>query len=285
MRLAFTSDIHIDLNGPTALDALVAHLTSLQADVVLIAGDIATGPTTWLKTLLALRPTAPELLVVAGNHDVWSGKEAQAKGITAWTWLDKLLPALCTEVGAHLLDAGPVTLGRVGFAGSLGWYDLTLREHLLDAPLAAYRTGEWGGMRWNDHQYAFFPGDDGEALLCEDVAERLRERLRTHLAQLDANRLVVATHTLAFAEQVYSKQHPGWRFANAFMGSLKLGEIIRADRRVQLAIAGHTHIPSDHRLGPLRAVVSPLGYKREWRADNVVDAVKRAVTVVDLPGS
>lgn len=286
MRLAFTSDIHIDLNGPTALDALAEHLTTLSADVVLIAGDIATGPTTWLKTLLELRKTAPELLIVAGNHDVWTSPEAQKKGITSWAWLDKLLPALCEEAGARLLDAGPVTLGRVGFAGSLGWYDLTMREHLLDAPMEAYRTGQWSGMRWMDHVYAHFPREDGTPMLAEDVSDALRERLRGHLDALDAPRLVVATHTLAFREQVFMKQHPGWRFANAFMGSLRLGELVRADRRVALAIAGHTHIPSDHRLSStLRAVVSPLGYKREWRADNVRDAVARAVTVVDLPGS
>lgn len=285
MRIAFTSDIHIDLNGPSALDALASHLASLSADVVLISGDVATGATTWLKTLLALRPTAPELLMVAGNHDVWSSLDAQAKGVHAWTWLDKLLPALCTEAGAKLLDVGPVTLGNVGFAGSLGWYDLTMREHLLDAPMEAYRSGEWSGMRWNDHRFAWFPDDKGVALLPEDVCARLRERLAGHMASLTTSRLVVATHTLQFAEQVFQKSHPGWRFANAFMGSLKLGELVRSDPRVVLSIAGHTHLPSDLRFGRLRAVVSPLGYQKEWKAPNVKEAVAKAVTVVDLPGS
>lgn len=203
-------------------------------------------------------------------------------GLHAWTKLDKLIPALCVEAGAHFLDAGPITIGNVGFAGNLGWYDLSLREHLLGAPMEAYRIGEWGGMRWNDHRFAFWPGEDGNALPCEVVAERLRGRFAAHLSSLRAPQIVVATHMLAFQSQVYSKPHPGWRFANAFMGSLALGDIIRANPRVVLAIAGHTHVPSDQRIGSLRAVVSPLGYKREWRADNVVDAARRALTVVEL---
>lgn len=285
MRLAFTSDIHIDLNGPQALEALTNHLQTLSADVVLIAGDIATGATTWLETLLALKTTAPEILVVAGNHDIWTAPAARSKGINGWTWLDKLLPALCTEAGVKLLDAAPVTLGNLGFAGTLGWYDLSLREHLLDVPMEAYRKGEWSGMKWMDHVYASFPDAEGKETLCEVLCETLRGRLADHLSALSTPRVVVATHTLCFKQQIFSKQHPGWRFANAFMGSNRLGDQIRADSRVVLSISGHTHIGSDLRIGNLRAIVSPLGYKREWKADNVKDAVAKAVTVVDLPGN
>ncbi len=282
MRLAITSDIHIDLNGHAVLDALCARVRAVQPDVLIVAGDIATGATTFLSTLLALRPCAPELLVVAGNHDVWTSPGARSQGIDSWAWLDKLLPALCVEAGAHLLDAGPVVLGKVGFAGSLGWYDLTMREHLLDVPPDAYATGRFGGLMWNDHRFAFFDDGAGRALACDVVAERLRARLLDHLAALDCSRVVVATHTLAFERQVFRKERDAWRFVNAFMGSLRTGELIAADRRIELAIAGHTHIPSDQRIGRVRALVSPLGYKKEWRAPDVVGAVEKALAVVDL---
>lgn len=281
MRLAFTSDIHTDLNGPNVLDALATRVRAIAPDVLIIAGDIATGATTYLKTLLALKAVAPRLLVVAGNHDVWTAPEALAKGIDSWARLDKLLPALCKEVGAELLDAGPVEIDGIGFAGSLGWYDLTTREHVLDAPMEAYRTGVWGGLRWTDHTYAIWNGPNGPMAM-EEVAAILRERLAAHMAQLTTRRVVVVTHTLPFTEQIHRKEHPGWRFVNAFMGSLPLGELIRSDPRVVLAVAGHTHLASDVRIGRLRAVVTPLGYSKEWRGSTPEAAVAAAVKVIDL---
>lgn len=282
MRLAFTSDIHIDLNGPAVLEALAARVRAVSPDALLVAGDIATGAVTYLQTLLALRAEVPAMFVVAGNHDVWSAPEAVAAGIDAWARLDRILPALCVEAKVHCLDVAPAVLDGIGFAGSLGWYDLTTREHLLDAPMEAYRLGQWEGLRWTDHQYAVWNGPDGARMSMEEVAGALRARLSTHLAQLNAQRIVVATHTLPFAGQIHRKNHPGWRFANAFMGSLPLGELIRSDPRVVLAIAGHTHMGSDLRLGRLRAMVSPLGYRREWHGVTPHEAVAHALAVVEI---
>ena len=282
MRLAFTSDIHIDINGPAVLDALVARVRSVAPDVLLIAGDIATGAATYLKTLLALRAVTPRLLVVAGNHDVWTAPEALAQGVDSWARLDKLLPALCREADVQLLDAGPQEIDGVGFVGTLGWYDLTTREHVLEAPIEAYRAGEWGGLRWTDHTYAVWRDADGAAMEMEEVARILRERLAAHLRAVTSRRIVVATHTLPFGEQIHRKAHPGWRFANAFMGSLPMGDVVRGDPRVVLAIAGHTHIGSDLRIGRLRAVVSPLGYTREWKGTTPAEAVMNALKVIEV---
>lgn len=281
MRLAVTSDIHVDLNGPSILDALCARVRDVDPDVLIVAGDIATGAVTYLRTLLALKAVAPEVVVVAGNHDVWTAPEALAKGVDSWARLDRILPALCLEAGVHDLDAGPVILGGIGFAGTLGWYDLSTRDHALDVSPDAYRTGVFGGLRWTDHEYAVFQHDE-RRMGMEEVTSLLRARLATHLASLDVPRIVAVTHTLPFAAQLHQKTHPGWRFVNAFLGSLPLGQLIAADPRVTLAVAGHTHLGSDLQLGGLRALVSPLGYKKEWGGRSTEEAVSRALVTVDL---
>jgi hypothetical protein len=51
---------------------------------------------------------------------------------------------------------------------------------------------------------------------------------------------------------------------------------------VVLAVAGHTHLASDVRIGRLRAVVTPLGYSKEWRGSTPEAAVAAAVKVIDL---
>jgi predicted phosphodiesterase len=276
MRLALTSDIHVDNNGRDVLSALVERVRALAPDVLVVAGDVATGPVTYLETMLALRASAPEVVVVAGNHDVWSSPAQVAAGVDAWARLDQILPALCREADVRYLDAGPIEIGGVGFAGTLGWYDLSMRDLDLEVPDAAYATGQFGGVRWVDHQLAVW------GVSADEVCRRLRARLADQLAALPSERIVVVTHTLPFLEQLHRPSLPVWRFIKAFLGSVALGEVVRGDPRVALAIAGHTHLPSDVIVGGVRAVVSPLGYKREWRGASAEEAVARAVRLVEI---
>ncbi len=282
MRLAVTSDIHIDKNGPGALAALAARVRTLEPDVLVLAGDVATSPTTLLETFLALRAAAPRVVYVAGNHDVWSHPEQVARGQHAWWRLDELLPALCREAGVDCLDAAGVEIDGVGFVGTLGWYDLSMKDEALGAPDEAYTRGEFHGLKWMDHVYAVFPGEDGRPMAPWAVADRLRSRLQAQLRACVAPRVVALTHMVAFDEQLHHKPHPGWRFCQAFIGHRGLGDVLRADPRVCLAVAGHTHTPSDLRFGGLRAVVSPLGYRGEWLGRPTEEAVAAAVALVEV---
>jgi predicted MPP superfamily phosphohydrolase len=281
MRLAITSDIHTDINGPEVLSALVSRVKMLAPEVLVVAGDVATDPVIWAETMVALKEVAPRVVVVAGNHDIWTSPQAVEKGVDSWAKLDTLLPALAKELQIDLLDAGPVVIGNVGFVGTMGWYDLSTREHLLDVPESVYREGIMGGMRWMDHVRAVWL-DKGRKQELEEVAGILLNRLDQQFKEIQAAKLVAITHVLAFAGQIHTKDHPGWKFVNAFIGSLALGERIRKDPRVVLAIAGHTHLHSDLRIGHFRALVTPLGYKREWLGASPEAAVARSLKLVEV---
>jgi predicted phosphodiesterase len=281
VRLAVTSDIHVDKNGRPALEALVERARELSPDVLAIAGDVATGATTWLSTMTALRAVVPRVVCVSGNHDAWCAPAALAAGIDSWARVDKLLPALAAEAGVDDLDAGPVVIDGVGFAGTLGWFDFSTADPDLGLPVEAYREGAHGGMQWMDQRLAHFR-EDGRRMLDEVVAQRLRDRLRLQLSTLATPRVVAVTHMLPFAAQVERRASATWRFCNAYMGHLALGELLRADARVVVSIAGHTHRPSDLHIGALRAVVSPLGYRGEWGGRSDREAVAAAMTVVEI---
>ncbi len=282
MRLVATSDLHIDKNGPEVLAYLRARVAELAPDVLVVAGDVATSPTVLLQTFLALRSVVPRVLYLAGNHDVWGHPTLHARGQTAWWRLDQLLPALCAESGVDNLDAGPQEIDGIGFVGTLGWYDLSTKDEALGAPDEAYASGEYAGMKWMDHVYAIFPGPDGQPLPCQAVAAVLRERLAAQLAATTAPRIVGVTHMVPFAEQLHQKDHPGWRFCQAFIGHRGLGDVLAGDSRVELSIAGHTHRRSDLRIRGLRALCSPLGYRREWNGMTDAEAVAAAVTLIEL---
>lgn len=281
MRIAATSDVHIDRNGPDTLAALVARVAALAPDVLIVAGDIATPVDTLTGALAALRPCAREVVWVSGNHDVWVSAAAQAAGWTADRRLHDVLPAVAQAVGAPLLDVAPVVVDGVAFVGTMGWYDFSFRDRELDAPEAAYRGGSWEGVRWMDTQLApFFV--DGVRQEPEAVAGRFVELLRARLAAVDVDRIVAVTHFLPFRVQAWRSPNPIWRFVNAFMGCEALGRTLLADPRVEVVVSGHTHVPSDRVVDGVRAVVSPLGYRREWRESTVDEAAGRAVTLIEL---
>ncbi len=282
MRIFATSDIHLDKNGPEVLDELVRQARAASPDVLVLAGDVATSPTQLLEAFLALRPCAAEMVYVAGNHDVWNHPDRASLGQHAWWRLDQLLPAMCTEAGVRCLDNAPFLLGDIGFVGTLGWYDLSMRDPELDVPEGAYERGEFGGLRWMDHVYAVFPDEFGRRMSALAVAERLRARLAGQLSSCGAPRIVGVTHMVPFQEQLLRKPHPGWRFCQAFIGHAGLGELFRADPRVELTLAGHTHHGSDLQLGRLRAVCAPLGYRGEWSGQTAAEAVARTTKVIDL---
>jgi hypothetical protein len=282
VRIALTSDIHVDMAGPAVTEALCAQLRRLVPDVAIVAGDVATPVPMWRETMEALRACVPRLVVVAGNHDVWRTPEEAEAQVGSWDKLDRYLPEAARAAGVDLLDAGPVEIDGVGFVGTMGWFDYSTRDPLLDADLEAYRTGRWRGLRWNDHRHAAWRRPDGTPQQDGEVAAVLRDRLRAQLRDTRARRVVAVTHVLPFAEQVVQRPLEGWQYANAFMGCLGLGEVLRGAPRLVLAVAGHTHRGSDLRIGRLRARVSPLGHPREWRGDTPSEAVANAVSVLDV---
>jgi hypothetical protein len=265
----------------------VSTIRALAPDVLIVAGDIATGPTSFLQTALALRPCAAHVLFLAGNHDVWSHPEAVAMGVDAWAKLDRLIPALCKEAGVHYLESSPVVIDGVGFVGTLGWYDHSMRDTSLDAPEEAYVTGRWAGMQWMDPIYAVFRDETGGRLAPEAVAAILRERLVQQLTTINADKLVACTHHVQFASQLLRRASPGWQFCQSFIGHAALGAAILGDPRVVLSVCGHTHHGSDQILArpegpPLRAVVSPLGYLGEWGGEPTERIVPRRVALAEV---
>jgi hypothetical protein len=100
-----------------------------------------------------------------------------------------------------------------------------------------------------------------------EVARRMEADLEADLAVVEARpdirAVVVATHHLAFEEAVLRSETLPWEFFNAFMGSVRLGEVIRGGRRVTHAVYGHTHRGRAFSFPGLSVHGTPLGYPRE----------------------
>ena len=72
MRVAFTSDLHIDITAQNRklLPYLAEEIERLSPDALVLAGDIANTLSDWDVALQAFQPLAIMKFIVPGNHDI-----------------------------------------------------------------------------------------------------------------------------------------------------------------------------------------------------------------------
>lgn len=292
MRLAFVSDLHVDYRLEVA--GLVARaVRSLDADALLVAGDICPRLGRLASTLRLLCENVKDVLFVAGNHDLWSvtgdtsgplGKiyDSRARYL-------KVLPELTQKAGAIYLGLAPYVLEDIAFVGVTGWYDYSLRSSTLDeiVPMSSYRAKRFRGIEWMDGRYMNWPDDSGNTVSDSELSSFMTRKLGEQLDLLKQHtgRVVVTTHMLTHKELARPTGDLRHDFSLAYSGSDELGRIIDAHPGVCLLVSGHLHkktsITLVGRHGPYRCEVSPVGYPKEY-AGQIEAHVRKCVGCVDL---
>jgi predicted phosphohydrolase len=252
VRVGLVSDLHVD-HHPEVTGMIGAQAARLGVDALVVAGDLSSKLSTIAGVLAELRALVPTVVYVPGNHDLWADDSRRR-------YLEEL-PAVVARAGVAYLPDGPVVLRDLALVGQTGWYDYSLADPTLDIPGEAYRAGRFGKLAWSDKRFVHWEGLD-EAGLTAWMAERLAADLA---ALADGTRTLVVTHLLPFPEMVVRRPVP-WGFVGGFLGSTRLGDVIRAARArldVVRAWCGHTHFRVSVEVDGLRCETSPIGYPKE----------------------
>lgn len=251
MKMFFASDLHyrVRSEGDAAVRALANHLRAPNADkddVLVLVGDLATDDEALRDCLRLFAGFPGRKCAVAGNHDVWV-----ENGESSWTRYRRL-SAIFRAQGFHPLEDEPLVIGGLGLAGSMGWYDYSFRDEEIGIPLYSYSKKTFPGAEgplWNDANLVHWGMPD------EDMARWQAERLERHLGMLwRCDEKIVAIHHVPTKRLLF---HPRWilpretRFANAFLGSERFGEIAVL-HRASLVVNGHIHMAGDKRIGGTR---------------------------------
>lgn len=237
MRLHVLSDLHLEQGepGPGPVDA----------DVVVLAGDISTGTrgVDWAREQARGRP----VVYVAGNHEFY-GHE---------------LPGLIGEIRraadgstVHVLENDEVMIDGIRFLGCTLWSDFAFdgperREESMR--LCERVVNDFGVIR-------FGPGD--RALAARDTrAIHLASRrwLEDRLAQPHDGPTVVVTHHAPLI-----RTRPSSPYMRALAGAFAsdVTDLMGADRAA-LWVFGHTHRVADLDVRGTRVVSNPRGYRHE----------------------
>jgi len=288
MKIAFISDLHVDssLKNLTLLDYLLERLALLTPDTFIIAGDIAANPQLFEQTLQKFSPLTCHKLLVAGNHDIWiDSEESVHHGIHSGIKYREIIPRICERNNFIYLGLEPCVIQGIGFAGTIGWYDYTLRNKKYDSMFSmdTYRNKQYQDkFTWNDLYFAhWMDAHTNIRKSDEEVAHEMESSLKNQLQSLTqkgVTTIVVVTHHVPFSTMVFYPNTLPFDFFSAYMGSEGLGEVILTERTVTHVICGHSHIKSSLTIGTAQAMKSPVGYTLEWRGKNVAKIVEERLT-------
>lgn len=235
-----TSDLHYGHGsvGDKATRALARALERRdRRDVLILAGDLATGDDELRACLALFREFSGHKFALPGNHDVWTETGDSNDRLARVT-------AIFREAGFHPLAEEPRIVNGIGFAGCMGWYDYSFRDESLGFPIEAYRAKRYPRdprHLWADVDYVHWGRTDEEVTIEE--ARALESQL-DRLTRAGVQEIVVATHFVPTMRLLF---HPRklvpelWRFLNAYLGSTRFEEVVRRYSRVHLAVCGHIH--------------------------------------------
>jgi putative phosphoesterase len=257
MKIAVTADLHWGLraDGDRSTRKIAREILASGADVLALAGDTADFFDNRFLDVLGLfwNFRGPRLLV-AGNHDLWR-REGDS-----FEFLTNGLAEICRKTGFHYLEEAPFVLGKVGFVGSVGWYDYSYRDKSLRINEVCYREKTLPGVvEWNDRNYIRWDLDD------VIFTNYTLKKLECHLKEIDGQveKIVAITHHVPFFELLEIRDDTSWAFTTAFMGSRKLGELFLRHKKVKYSFCGHSHIPKQVKVGRIKAINVGSDYKEK----------------------
>lgn len=246
MRLAVTADLHWGHHprGDDATRELARKVAELQPEVFAIGGDVGTGDEfSWCLELF--RGIAPILLVVPGNHDLWTGDAAAA----SLELYEERLPALAAEQGFQYLDHRPYLApeGRLAVVGTMNWYDYSFADPTLEREFPhvreMYTEKRFPQGHHNDGRFVCLGMSDWA--FTSRIVERFAAQLRALPASVDA--IITLQHHPPVRPLFYptALQTDDQKFWLAYTGNRRMQRLVLDDPRIRWVICGHTHAACD----------------------------------------
>lgn len=251
MNIGFISDLHIDTNKqyvPDILNTFTKVCKQLNLDLVVIAGDISSSAADTIKFVNKVNQRNDlKVFFVPGNHDIYSKKDSFAKY--------KLL----SDSQFCIVDK-PIFVGeQYAILGDLGWYDYTLSPLSLSNEQFEQKT--YGGIYTSDKTYINVGMTD------PDFTQYFLDKIEKQLQGVQNKKTIFVSHMLPFKELVILKSDNCWNYFSGFMGSSKIGELLKK-YNVELSICGHTHIRQHWITSSVEMFSCPLGLPYEWEVEN-----------------
>ena len=243
MKIHILSDLHVEF-APY-------HLEVLDADVIVLAGDIDVGMESvyWAKELI--NQTKAHIIFVAGNHEFYR------ENITK---LRVEMNSFCQQAHLegqqqrlHYLENSSVNIDGVRFLGATLWTDFLLFGEPLRKECMLHGEQSLNDFRLIDVDDGWkFTAKDSIALFNES-AKWLQDELKH--SSFDG-KTVVITHHLPSARSVAE------RYKKNLLSACFASNLDHLMGYAELWVHGHTHDPFDYISNGTRVICNPRGYSK-----------------------
>jgi len=211
--------------------------------VLCVLGDNGDGTLAGFgKALDAWASLFPESrkLVIAGNHDMYSGKNDAYTSSEAFY---RELPAMANEREWEWLDYDSYysKIGNVAIVGSIAWYDYSSAVGYMPSEYFAKNKKKFVA----DGKYITADIDDKK--FSADRLNHLRTALRQSDQDASVEDVIVVTHVPIVEPQFDRK--PDWELSNAYFGNVTTGMEVITYPKVRQIVSGHTHSPKSRTMG------------------------------------
>ena len=288
IKLVFTSDLHI--NGPCYSDILfnsfMNTIRERNIDALVLGGDIADGRGALSTALKCIKskylPDVP-VLVVPGNHDLWSS--SWKHGLTSDSIFYEEFPKVCIDSGCVCLETDNFKLGSWLIAGSVMWYDYSSK---LVGPSEIRLLPD----KFYEHNKYLYTVDGRRMKLSKSDVEFSDELLCSICSRIDVGledptikNLAVVTHVPMFEEATVWKDH-SWNLGSQYFYNLTAGSRLLQYDSLKLVMSGHTHfgVENEDRGFPCLVCYADYGeldgFELELSEDGVV-AYSRLCPIVE----
>ena len=256
MRVAITADIHYAVgNNQRIVRNFAKKIIRTKADVLVLVGDtFAFNQKLLVECLKLFDQFEGVKLFVAGNHDLWTHRS------NSLNIYEKVLPRIVRQCGFHYLDQKPFVKNKVGFVGSIGWYDYSFKDPVKPIPLNYYVHKNWPGVvSWNDGLYVHLGMNDSA------FTKKVNRKLKRHLAlaSKQVRTIICAVHHVPFRQLLRTNHTSTDNFLTAFSGSEETGKIIRSFPKVTYVFCGHTHQKKKAKINGITAINIGSDYLRK----------------------
>jgi putative phosphoesterase len=270
MRIAFSSDNHLDINRvevSAVLTAQASFLSKQRIDYYVNTGDTFNDfakTRAFYTALQAKVGTQTHIRYLAGNHDM-------LRGVT-YAELEQNADPLYLHNKMEVLGPDAVLIGHNG------WYDYSFAP----AQLTTTQLQHWKRGFWVDGVIQQ-PMNDQErfALALEQTAKMLTAAA--------GRRVFYATHfvpDIRFLDQRMLQNQKVGQYAAAFLGGRGMGNLLSQYPRVTAAF-GHLHHRDGQRLlDGVTYLHSPVGYgtkrRHEWQSADFMTEWQNSLQIVEF---